>query len=61
MVAAIFFFYFLHGIKAIADKFSTMELKLNSMPFKTFNFRFKSKEGLELTFLAGFSFEEVSL
>ena len=57
----ILLFYFLHGIKTIANKFSTIRLKLNSTLFKTLNFRLRSKEGLKLTLLAGLSLKEVGL
>ena len=59
-IIAIFFFYFLYRVKAVADKLGTIGLKLSSILLKTFNFRFKSKESLELTLLAGLSFKEVS-
>ena len=59
-VAVIFFFYFLHGTKTTANKFSTMGFKLSSTPLKAFNLRLRSKKGLKLTLLAGLGFKEVS-
>ena len=44
----------------MANKFSTIRLKLSSIPLKAFNLRLRSKEGLKLTLLAGLSFKEVS-